>query len=81
MVLATQDYLARMGRWSASTRVGYGVAVNTFATCFQAGSADSLVAKIKGGQLDHDETVEKYITTLAANGLAPKTIVVKLSPH
>jgi integrase len=66
--------LDRMGRWCASTRVGYGVALDQFADSFKVESADVLVARILSGELDAYVALERYLSDLAAKGLAPKTI-------
>jgi hypothetical protein len=64
----------RVGRRCASTRVGYGIALDQLADCFKVESADVLVARILSGELDTYVALERYLPDLAARELAPKTI-------
>jgi hypothetical protein len=72
--MASAEFLDRMGRWSESTRVGYGAGLRAFAECFDSPDLDHLVARIKKGELDVYQSLEKYISNLAGRGLAHKTI-------
>jgi integrase len=73
--MASDAYLDRVGRWSESTKVGYGIGCRLFAQCFGSPQdLDFLVARIRKGELDVYECLERYISNLAGKGLAPKTI-------
>lgn len=69
-----EAYLDRVGRWTPSTRVGYGVALAAFARSHDAPSVGVLVNRIKAGGLDPYTALETYVGALARQGLAPKTI-------
>lgn len=63
-----------MGRRSEATRTTYACGLDAFARCFGVQSVDLLVAKIKSGELDAYNTLDKFVGRLSAEGAAPKTI-------
>jgi integrase len=73
-LFGAEAYLDRVGRWTPSTRVGYGVALAAFARSHRAENVGVVVNLIKAGELDPYAALERYVGSLAGEGLAPKTI-------
>jgi integrase len=67
-------FLERVGRRSEATRATYAYGLDAFARCFDVQLADLLVAKIKSGELDAYNTLDKFVGWLAGNGAVRKTI-------
>jgi len=57
-----------------ATRATYACGLDAFARCFDVQSVDLLIAKIKSSELDAYNTLDKFVSWLAGNGAAPKTI-------
>ena len=70
--LPATDFLERMGRRSESTRLTYACGLDAFARCFDVQSVGLLIAKIKSGELDAYETLDKFVGWLTGKGAAPK---------
>jgi len=58
-----------MGRRSEATRATCACGLDAVARCFDVQSIDLLVAKIKSGELDAYETLDKFVGRLSADGL------------
>jgi hypothetical protein len=66
--MSGQDFLDRVGRWTPSTRVGYAIALSLFASSHEASSPDTVVERIKAGELDPYKALEKFVSVQADAG-------------
>jgi len=73
--LTVTEFLERKARRSEATRQTYAKAEASFARCFKVASPDILVSRIKSGNLDAYQALDKFVGCLTANGAAPKTIL------
>lgn len=72
--MASAECLERLGTRYQSARATYEVGLETFAESFHVDSPDVLVGKIKAGELDVYEALDKFLSLLASRVLAPDTI-------
>ena len=72
--LASMAFLERFDRWSPATRETYEVGLRTFADCFQVSQPDLIVERVKAGELDLYEMLDKFLGIMSIRGLAPKTV-------
>ena len=54
--------------------MGYGVALAAFARSYDAPNVGAVLNRIKAGKLDPYAALERYVSALHGQGLAPKTI-------
>ena len=63
-----------MARRSGATRGTYACTLDAFARCFDVQSVGLLVAKIKSGELDAYNTLDKFVGRLPEEDVAPRGI-------
>jgi hypothetical protein len=72
--LASIAFLEGLGRWSPATRETYEVGLRTFADCLQVSQPDLIVERVKAGELDLYETLDKFLGIMSIRGLAPNSV-------
>jgi integrase len=73
--LTSVEFLERKGRSSQATEYTYGKALRKFADCFDRQSADAVADQIKAHKLDAYKVLDKFVSYLIGQGLAPKTVI------
>jgi len=74
--LTSVEFLERKARSSEATSYTYGKALAKFAKCFGVETADAVAEQLKAHKLDAYKTLDKFVSYLIGQGLAPKSVIV-----
>jgi site-specific recombinase XerD len=72
--LAVEEFIESVGRRSEKTADSYQRGLDLFSLCHRVDSPDSLVARVKAGELNQYQLLDKYVSFLNREGYAPKSI-------
>ena len=67
--------MERKDKSSEATEYAYGKALAKFADCFDVQSADVVAEHVKAHELDAYKVLDKFVSYLIGQGLAPKTVI------